>query len=243
MKPPSARSAAKALATTALLGAVGALGLAGCSFGAGSSYIGQWMPRENVAFEACLREAGPPSAQGADECKERKQVIIEEPGRRFWGVILSALQFGGSSVTYRSETNTQFRFQPSIELLRGEGRWAYGVRTGFLLETYGDQSAEPTEEGDGLGDTSAFDVMAVGHVALFERLSAYVGAGYIPYASVDELHTSLAGRGLVGVQLGLSRTHSTNHIVLTLELDHMYLHLDGDPYRSTGLTGHVGIFF
>ena len=238
MKPRSSSAAA-----TVTAAALAAAGLAGCSFGAGSSYVGQWMPREHVEFEACLQDSGPPGAHGDSECKERKQVITEEPGRRFWGVILSALQFGGSSVTFRGETTTQFRFQPSIELLRGKGRWAYGVRTGFLLETHGDQTAEMPDEEGTAQDTTAFDVMAMGHVALFERLSAYAGAGYIPRAGLDGMSTSLAGRGLVGVQLGLSKTHSANYIVLTLELDHMVLDFGGDPYRSTGLTGHFGIFF
>lgn len=226
--------------------------ISGCSFAGGSAYVGQWKPREHVEFEACLLDPAPPGMRGKEECKDRKKVVTEEPGRRFWGVILAALQFGGSSATFRGETNTQFRFQPSLEVLRGKGRWAYGLRTGFFLESAEDEPGAPPPPPPAPGEeemappgesVTAWDVMAVGHVALFERLSAYAGLGYVPRAGIYDERTSLGARGLLGVQLGLAKTHSANYIVLTLELDRLYLDFGGDQYRSTGLTGHFGIFF
>lgn len=233
----------------AMLATLLALGLAlasGCALGMGSSYIGQWKPRQHVDFEACLREPGPPGARAATECKERKQVITEEPGRRFWGVIAAPLQFGGASTRFRAEKHTRFRFQPNLELLRGEGRWAYGVRAGLMVEPSDQASTDPNDPPGAevpTFDTFAVDVTAVGHVALLDRLSLYAGAGYLPYSGFAEETSSLGARGLFGLQLALSKTHSTNFIVLSLELDHFVVQYDEGTYRSTGMSGHIGLFF
>lgn len=243
---PRSSSLAMLAALPALVLALALAMTSGCALGVGSSYIGQWKPRKHVDFEACLREPGPPGARAAAECKERKQVITEEPGRRFWGVIAAPLQFGGASTRFRAEKRGRFRFQPNLELLRGEGRWAYGVRTGLMVEPSDQESMDPNDPpGTKVPtfDTFAVDVTAVGHVSLLERLSLYAGAGYLPYSGFAEQTSSLGGRGLLGLQLALTKTHSTNFIVLSLELDHFLVKYDEGTYRSTGMSGHIGLFF
>lgn len=133
------------------------------------------------------------------------------------------------------------RGAPSLEVLRGRGRWAWGVRTGVLLEDV--VGTEDMTKG-----VFAWDVTAMGHVNLLPRVSLYGGVGYIPYAAfsapmgeVGE-HTSLGGQGLVGMQLALNKTHSESFILLNVELQRMFLGFD-DTYRSTGLTGNIGLFF
>jgi hypothetical protein len=236
---PRAGRAPAALATSA------ALLLGGCGVGMGSAFVGQWSPRQEVEFEACLVDSRAPGDARAERgCKERKEVEVDVPGRRFWGVILPVLPLGASQVSYGGEEETQLRFQPSIEVLRGSGRWAYGVRTGLIL----DSSLETVEGPDGepMGDPDAtmvaWDVTALGHVSLLDRLNAYGGLGYVPYASARGHTTSVGGRAVLGAQLALTRTHSTNYIVLTMELDRVQLRLD-ETYRSTSLTGYLGIFF
>ncbi len=240
----------RALLTNAAISAaaIAAAALGGCTFGTGSSYVGQWRPRQRVDFEACLREPGPPGARQSTECQEKKQVITEEPGRRFWGVILTPMQFGASRVRYRADDDVRFRFQPSMEVLRGRGRWAYGVRTGVMFEPTNQQVEEPPPGADPNAeaptlDMFAMDVSAVGHVSVLERLSLFAGAGYVPYASYNDELSNVGGKGLLGLQLALSKTHSSNYLILTVELDHYVFRLDDGNYRSSGLSGTLGIFF
>lgn len=237
MRSPAPRPAPPRLALALVLAGVLGGALSGCSFGFGSAFVGQWSPRRQVEFNACLREPGPP---GAPECKEQKQITSDVPGRRFWGVITPFIQLGASKATFRDETATLFRAHISIEVLRGRGRWAYGVRTGGIFENNGEES--------GVGSSiTTWDVGGLVHYHLVNRLSAYGGLSYFPLTRMgtmtDGTNTSLGGRGLVGAQLALSKTHSESYIVLSLELDQMFLRFDDETYRSTGLTGHIGLFF
>ena len=241
------------LATTALLALVAFTALGGCSFGFGSAYVGQWKAQRQVDFEACLREpAGPsasgPTSDGTDSaaCKDRKEVVTELPARRFWAVLLPMLQLGVSTVSFGEDSFTRLRFQPNLEYLRGRGRWAYGVRAGGII----DSEVGNYEDADGDGENDlptdsmgALDVTAIGRLSILDRVSAHAGLGYLPYASTRDERTSLGGRGLLGVQLALNKVHTETRFVLTLELDHVTLRFDDATYRSTGLTGHLGIFF
>ena len=225
--------------------AVTALSLGGCAFGLGSAFVGQWSPRQEVEFEACLTDASAPGVSNSgDGCKERKEVVADVPGRRFWGVVLPLLQIGPSWVSYDGEEETQIRFQPALELMRGKGRWAYGVRTGIIFDSSGKTMDGPDGEpvSDPYDSMSAFDVTAMGHVSIVDRLSLYGGLGYLPWADARDQTTSVGGRGLLGFQLALSKTHSSNFIVLSMEIDRIYLRLD-ETYRSTGVTGTIGLYF
>jgi len=206
--------------------------LAGCSFGVGSSYVGQWKPKHQVDFEACLVDE-------TGKCIDKKQVTSEVPGRKFWGVILAFPALGASSVTYKGETGTEIRGEPSLEILKGSGRWAFGIRANVLID-------EKTGMGtDGMpkpGGVISFPVDAIGHVAIVDRLSLYGGVGLSPYSTIDDEHTFVAGRGLVGLQFPISKTHSENFIIFSFEVDRMYIQFD-QPYHATGYTGHIGLFF
>ncbi|MEO8703886.1 MAG: hypothetical protein ABI867_27805 [Kofleriaceae bacterium] len=211
--------------------------LAGCSFGMGSAYVGQWSPKKQVEFEACLVE----TAMAADvqatsnTCVDKKQVVTEVPGRKYWGVILSMLTMGAARVEFEGQSSTEFRFQPGLEYLQGRGRWALGVRAGLLLD------GKSTDGVEG-GATAAATVALLGHVSIFDQMSLYGGVGYLPYGGTGDDRTFLGVQGLGGFQYALNKTHSETYIVLSFEVDHTYLQL-GDGYRSTGFTGHFGIFF
>jgi len=213
------------LAVVAVVAVVALGQLAGCAIGAGSAYVGQWRPRTEVAIDACLVDE-------AGRCTDHKQVIETIPARRFWGVLIAFPALGGASVSHAGEHHTRLRFEPSLEILRGHGRFAWGVRGSFV--------------GDDAG-AFAFPVTGLGHLSLTPRLGVYGGVGYSPFARLVERNrpgeiTLIGGRALVGLQLAFSRAHSENFMVLSLEADTLLLGFD-DPYRSTGVTGHLGLFF
>jgi hypothetical protein len=216
------------------------IALSGCSFGMGSAYVGQWSPKQEVEFEACLVADAPvPDAPATSaKCLDKKEVVRAVPGRKFWGVILSLLQMGGSRVQSDGETSGKFRITPSVEYLQGRGRWALGVRVGALVDSnVGEVREDKRNSGAG-----AATVALLGHVSIQDQLSLYGGVGYLPYAANATDHTFLGVQGLGGFQYALSKTQSETFIVLSFEVDHTYLQL-GDGYRSTGFTGHFGIFF
>lgn len=222
--------------------AVAVVALAGCSIGAGSAYVGQWRPREEIAAEVCRVEDAPPGtvidaplASGEPRCRETKRVVHEVPGRRYWGAILAFPALGAARVGYRGDTTTEVRVEPSFELLRGRGRWAYGVRASAVLDGR-------TQDDGEAGIAGALAITGVGHLSLTEELGVYGGVGYTPYAAVLGERTALGARALAGVQLALQKTQGETFILINLELDRMYLELD-DRYRSTGFTGNFGLFF
>lgn len=214
--------------------------LTGCAFGGGSARVGQWMPRQEPAFEACLTQGAAAAqapittAAAPPPCAERKQVTRELPARRFWGVIVQVPTLGYASSSIGGERFDSFRVGASFEFLRGRGRWAYGLRGGFLADK------PVTEERDG---ASSVDVTLMGHLAVLERLSFYAGLGYLPYSTVEGHTTSLGGRGLLGAQIPLNKTHGETSIVLSVELDHVRLADLPSPFRSIGGVATLGIFF
>jgi len=195
----------------------------GCSVGAGSAYVGQWSPREQVDFEVCLQDE-------AGRCIDTKRVVSQVPGRRFWGVTTTFPAIGASQVQVGDQKSTKFRMEPSLEILKGSGRVAFGVRTSVLIDTGDKQVA------------TALPVTAIGHLSLHPRWAVHAGLGMVPFMRAEDTNAFVGGRGLFGFQYALSKTHSENFIVLSLELDTIYVLFD-EPYRSTGLTGHIGLFF
>ena len=55
-------------------------------------------------------------------------------------------------------------------------------------------------------------------------------------------HAFVGAEALGGFQLALSRTRAENYIVATVEGDVTWIGF-AQPYRATGVTGHLGIFF
>ena len=207
--------------------------LAGCSFGMGSAYVGQWRPHERVDFEACLQDE-------AGRCIDRKQVTTHVPGRRYWGVIVALPAIGVARATHRGTSSTLTRLEPSVEYLRGRGRWAVGARASFVFEAKNERADVPEDQRSPL--LVSLPLTAIGRVSLSPRVSAHAGLGYSLFSALNDERSSVASRGLVGVQLALTKTHSENFILLTLEADLMRVRLD-EPYRSTGVTGNLGVFF
>lgn len=221
---------------------IAGLAASGCAVGAGSARVGQWTARRETAFEACLSPYQAPaqipltatSGSAPPPCSDRKQVSREIPARRFWGAIYQ-LALGYGSTQHGSESFGSFRMSGSLELLRGRGRWAYGVRGGMI-----GSSAPAANDKSGL---FGCDITLMGHLSVHERFGLYAGLGYLPYSTVGDDTTFLGGRGLVGLQYALNKTHSDNSMVLTLELDQVRLADLPSPYRSIGALAALGLFF
>lgn len=209
---------ARRLARAVTAGAI-ACAVAGCGLGVGSAFVGQWHPHDRVAYNACL-------VDDAGACIDRKQVMTRVPGREFWGALVAFPSMGGASVTHDGVTTARFRLEPSLEVLRGSGRLALGLRTGVMIDADG---------------ATALNAMAIGHISMTERLSLHLGAGFVPYAETAEESAMIGARGLVGLQLALSRTQGRTHFVLTVEADTTWIDL-ATSYRSTGVTGYLGLF-
>jgi hypothetical protein len=219
---------------TSLLRAIVLAQLAGCSVGFGSAYVGQWRPHEHVDFEACLQDE-------TGRCIDTKQVRTHVPGRKYWAVIATLPgSMGGSKATYQGTSTTLLRFEPSFEYVRGHGRWAIGARASLVYEAKTGEGELPQDQRH--PQLASFPITAVGRVSLLPRLSAHAGLGYSLFSARGDERSAVAGRGLAGVQLALSRTHSESFLVLTVEVDRMFVQLD-EPYRSTGVTGNLGLFF
>jgi len=202
------------------LAALASLALSGCSFGAGSAFVGQWRPHEQIDFDACL-------VDDAGRCTARKQVTSQVPGRRFWGVITTVTAVGAASVSQADTTTTRARLTPSLEIMKGNGPLAVGVRGSVQLD---------------LKAAGAVPLVVLGHLSLTDRLSVHLGGGYVPFARQAGENAFVGVQGLAGLQLALSRTHSENYIIMTLEADTTWIAFD-QRYRSNGVTGHLGVFF
>lgn len=193
--------------------------LSGCSIGIGGAYVGKHAPRRDVQVEACL-------VDDAGACIDRKQIVRDQPARHFWGALLAFPAIGGASVTQNGMKSSEFRAEPSLEVLSGYGRFAWGVRGSWLLD----------------GSSMSVPITAIGHVSLVPRLGIYAGLGYAPWAQLthDRAASEAAyanARALAGAQIRLAR-----NFALSLETDSLWLGFDGG-YHSYGFTGHLGIFF
>lgn len=193
--------------------------LSGCSIGIGGAYVGKHAARRDVQVDACL-------VDDAGTCVDRKQIVRDQPARHFWGALLAFPAIGGASVTSAGMKSTEFRAEPSLEVLSGYGRLAWGVRGSWVVD----------------GQTMSFPFTAIGHVSVAPRLGLYAGLGYAPWAELKHdraaSETSAANaRALAGVQIRLGR-----NFAFSLETDSLWLGFDGG-YHSYGFTGHLGLFF
>lgn len=203
-----------------------ALACTGCSLGAGSAFVGQWRPRTEHAFVACLEDD-----QG--RCKDKKAVDVAVPPRKFFGYIVSFPAIGAAIVEKGGKTNTRFRMEYANELVRGHGVFAWGVRASLLLDW---------------GAQTSLNVMGLGYLSLTERLALHVGLGYSPFSrsssesGAPSEDAFIGGRALAGLQFALTRTRSENYLILSLDVDRMYIAFD-DAVAATGIVGNLGIYF
>lgn len=212
-----------------------ALGSAGCSTGFGSAYVGQWRPRNPVAFEACIEDD-----QG--RCLEQKRVHKPVAGRTFWGTAFS-LGVGASKVKHAGESRTRTRTEPSMEVLWGFGRTAWGVRGSTVIDTY---SSSSDMQGAAATDysTSMLALTGLGYLSLSDQVGVRAGLGALPYSRLGKTDETsyLGARGLLGLQLALLRTTADRFLVLTIEADTVLVRAE-QTYRSSGLTFHLGFLF
>lgn len=203
--------------------------LAGCNLGFGSAYVGQWRAHQEVEFEVCLEDE-----QG--RCVETRSVVTEHPAREFWGVAMTFPSIGGSRTFASGLTYDAFRLEGSLEILRGQGRYAYGVRSSVIAD---------------LGETTsvALPITAMGHVGLSERFSAYAGLGWSPHTRIESTDRVIEGtsrsvvRALGGLQIVINRTHGESRFFSAFEIDHMRSTFGDLEYRSLGLMSHLGVSF
>ena len=215
---------------------------AGCSFGVGSAYVNQWRERDVVEFEVCLEDA-------TGRCEVREQVTRHQPERSFWGVIATPLPLGRVSVNANDGdfgsldySFSGLHLEPSLEYLRGRGRFAVGARVSFRVSM----------EGPVVRFTSV-PVMAMGHIGLAERFSVYGGLGYAPRSSISIPESEdrpairdtsrLGGRALFGLQFEGARYRGEHSVVWTLELDRMWVDFGDFTVQSSSIVGSLGAYF
>jgi hypothetical protein len=208
-----------------------AAALGGCSFGFGSSYVGQWRERNQVDYEVCIEDQ-------AGRCTAQKTITTHRPARRYWGFQMLFPALGVAQGSFGDKDDTGVRFELGAEYLRGRGDLAFGVRAGEILEAAG---------------AYWFDspmVTAMGHLGLSDRFSAYGGLGGSPYARLsldlpgtDEQKVDsayLAGRALAGLEMVIAGNEETR-FTLALEGDTVMSRFDGTAFRSSSLTFQFGL--
>lgn len=211
-----------------------ALAATGCSFGAGSTYVGEWRARKVVDYQVCVEDA-------LGRCTETREVVTEHAARRFWGVHMNVFALGPSVTSDERGSASSFRGESSIEYLRGRGRVAWGLRASFLFDAAEDRTLVSTP------------FTGLGHLSISERLSVYGGLGLSPYnqlqtGSTDATvrvsgSTALMGRAVAGAHVVLYKTHGSTRTVLALEADTLIGRIDGAGYRTSALTSSLGFFF
>lgn len=215
----------------AVLG-LAAMAGAGCTFGFGSPYVGQWRAREAVEFEVCVEDQ-----HGA--CTEEKPVVTRLPARKFWGFSLTYPMVGMSFPNIGGEGETALRLEMSAEYLRGKGRFAWGLRQSAIF----DVASENT--------IITAPLTLISHVGLSERFSAYGGLGFSWYNNVStgqdgmiisESTSYFGGRALAGLQIVGSKSQRNSRIFYTFEVDSSLSRLYDMTYRSWGMTLSIGLF-
>jgi hypothetical protein len=207
------------------------LALGACSFGFGSSYVGQWRERNEVDYEICIEDQ-------AGRCTAEKTITTHRPARRYWGFQMLFPALGIAQGSFGDKDDTAVRFELGAEYLRGRGNHAFGLRVGEVLDAAG---------------AYWFDspmVTAMGHLGLSDRFSAYAGLGGSPYARLsldlpgtDEQKVEssyFAGRGLAGLQMVIAGNEETR-FTLALEADTLMSRFDGTAFRSSSLTFQLGL--
>ena len=195
----------------------------GCQFGMGSAYVGQWRPRTQPKFDACLEDES-----GA--CTETKQVVEQVPQRKFWGYTIVFPSIGAAITTRNGETDVHARFELATEYLRGRGKFAWGVRASTVLDT---------------NSMISINGMGTVYYSLSDRLAVRAGLGVSPYttdegSNLDE--RAVGGRALAGIQLAFLKTRNEGFLVLSIDVDRMYVAFE-DPLPVTRIVGNIGIFF
>ncbi len=200
-----------------------ALACTGCSVGAGSAFVGQWRPRTERAFVACLED-------DSGRCIETKNVDVYVPARRFWGYVFQFPGLGAAIVQKGDSTDTRFRLDIANEFIRGKGRFAWGIRAGVTID---------------IEQHTSTSVMGMGYFSLTERLTLRGGLGYCPFtrthADVSE-DSFVGGRALGGIQLAFTKTHSENFLILAIDVDRTRIQFD-QPVDVTGIGGTIGVYF
>ena len=204
-----------------------ALAAPGCSFGFGSSYVGQWRAQEKVRFRVCVED------EDGGGCREEHEVREELPERRFWGAEIFFPNLGPSLSSIDGLDEVRFRLEGGLEFMRGRGRLALGLRATVLAEFGADATA------------LAYPITAIGHYGISDRFSTYAGLGWSPHTSF-EIGAPLGisrrvARAVAGLQVVINQTHGESRFLWTVEIDRMGSLGGSIDYESWGLMSHLGI--
>lgn len=201
--------------------------VSGCAVGMGSAYVGQWRPHEQVTMRACRVDA-------AGRCAEHEELVEAVPGRTFWGVLATFPAVGVTRTSQAGVPDTRLRLESTLEVMKGYGGFAVGVRTGVQADLAGTGK-------DGRFDTTV-PLAVLGHLSIADRLAVYAGGGYVPWAQVDHVQSHVGATGIAGLQYAIHRDLQERYVILSLEANTTWVELP-HPYRTTALTGTVGLFF
>lgn len=202
-----------------------ALAASGCTFGIGSTYVGQWRGGDQVDHVLCVEDA-----TGA--CASRREIVSHVEPRRFSG-LTARWSLGVARLRRPDEAATALAAGAVIEYLVGRGARAYGLSIGSFL-------AMPSA-----GDVmSEIPLTASYHLGLSDRYALRLGAGWSPLSTVAVPGTMtevshVGGHGLAALTVVLLRTGETR-ITVDLEARRSYLGLGGGTSASY-LTATFGL--
>lgn len=200
-----------------------ALCTSGCTLGFGSTFVGEWRARREIDYRACLEDE-----QG--RCTKRREKVKDVPERSYFGVAIPfPATMGAAFVTHKGNTEAKFRVESAIEVVRGRGPLAYGVRVGGAFDI-GDKVAV------------AIPVTFQGHYALTDNFNVYGGAGWVPYAQRENERSIIGARGLLGFRWSFANAYRQTFYVLGVEANTTWVNFD-QSYLSTGTVGYMGAFF
>jgi len=200
-----------------------ALGNMGCAIGWGSAFVGEWRARKEIDYRACLED-------DRGQCIQRRETTKHLPARAFTGAVLGfPMTMGGAIVRQGGVTSTKLRLEPTLEILRGRGPWALGVRVGAALDIDNPPVA-------------MFPVTLHGHYAFTENFNAYGGAGWVPFSFHKDEQSIIGARALLGARWSFANIFRQTFWNLGFEANTTWVDFD-QPYLSTGMTGYVGAFF
>jgi hypothetical protein len=205
--------------------------LAGCTFGVGSPYVGEWRARREVDQEICIEDA-------AGGCAVRRTLFVDVPARRYWGQTLGASVGGGTS-SWDGDSRAIVRVSIATEHLRGHGAFAWGVRAAYVAEG-----------SDRLGEYSV-PLTLLAHYGGSEHVGFYAGLGYTPYTRLrlaepdGRVVVSHRGTNLVGgLQWVMRRNPLGNRVVTILEAGHHLVPVRDRPtYNATTVQLSFALFF
>lgn len=202
--------------------------LGGCAIG-GYSTVGPLRAHDRTDYRVCLDAS-------ESTCEAHRDVVTRVPQRSFWGIAVAA-PIGRSLVDVGRGVEKTGRIEPCVELLRGRGAFAVGVRLSYAHDTI-----EATQTGT-LRSYATLPITVLVHWGVTDWFEVFGGAGISPYNHVFEHgvmeDTSVIGvRGLLGAKVTIHHGRWVNPY-LGAQLDTSVSHFE-TTYRASALAFSIG---